>query len=142
MISCPSRPLKQNVPVPAASARCSRERGSSARARFIAVKSAPTNAPSRPASASTTAAMTSIDPGPMSNPLHAAHEKAGAEFQPYGQIPIVSTFGEPQAEYAAIRKSAAIIDLPYRGILELTGKDRHVFLNNLLTNQTWDKEKK
>src|SRR6266566_3501337 len=78
----------------------------------------------------------------MSNPLHASHEKAGAEFQPYGQIPVVTTFGEPQAEYAAIRKSAAIVDLPYRGILELTGKDRHVFLNNLLTNQTWDKEKK
>src|SRR5438477_12420034 len=78
----------------------------------------------------------------MSNPLHASHEKAGAEFQLYGQIPIVTTFGEPQAEYAAIRKSAAIIDLPYRGILELTGKDRHVFLNNLLTNQIWDKEKK
>jgi folate-binding protein YgfZ len=52
------------------------------------------------------------------------------------------TFGEPQAEYAAIRKSAAIVDRPYRGVLELTGKDRHAFLNNLLTNQIWDKEKK
>jgi folate-binding protein YgfZ len=78
----------------------------------------------------------------MTNPLHASHEKAGAEFQAYGQTPIVLTFGEPQAEYAAIRKSAAIIDRPYRGILELTGKDRHLFLNNLLTNQIWDKENK
>src|SRR6266566_4491169 len=78
----------------------------------------------------------------MANPLHAIHEKVGAEFQAYGQTPIVLTFGEPQAEYAAIRKSAAIVDRPYRGILELTGKDRHAFLNNLLTNQIWDKEKK
>ncbi|HEV8605596.1 MAG TPA: glycine cleavage T C-terminal barrel domain-containing protein [Tepidisphaeraceae bacterium] len=78
----------------------------------------------------------------MPNPLHASHEKAGAEFQAYGQTPIVLTFGEPQAEYAAIRKSAAIIDLPYRGILELSGKDRHAFVNNLLTNQVWDKETK
>src|SRR5688572_30593089 len=78
----------------------------------------------------------------MANPLHALHEKAQAEFQAYGQIQIVSTFGQPQAEYAAIRKSAAILDMPFRGILELTGKDRHPFLNNLLSNQTWDKEKK
>src|SRR5438552_11517425 len=78
----------------------------------------------------------------MANPLLTIHEKAGAEFHSYGQMPIVLTFGEPQAEYAAIRKSAAIVDRPYRGILELTGKDRHAFLNNLLTNQIWDKEKK
>ena len=78
----------------------------------------------------------------MANPLHAIHEKTGAEFQAYGPTPIPLTFGEPQAEYAAIRKAAAIIDRPYRGVLELAGKDRHSFLNNLLTNQVWDKEKK
>jgi folate-binding protein YgfZ len=78
----------------------------------------------------------------MANPLQAIHEKTGAEFTPYGQTPIVLTFGEPQAEYAAIRKAAAIVDRPWRGILELTGKDRHPFLNNLLTNQIWDKAKK
>jgi len=78
----------------------------------------------------------------MPNPLQTIHEKVGAEFQAYGQTPIVLTFGEPQAEYAAIRKAAAIVDRPYRGILEVSGKDRHSFLNNLLTNQIWDKEKK
>src|SRR5205823_15022975 len=69
-------------------------------------------------------------------------EQAGAEFQAYDQIQIVSTFREPQAEYAAIRKSAALIDQPHRRVLELTGKDRLAFLDNLLTNQTWDKQKK
>jgi len=78
----------------------------------------------------------------MANPLQASHEKVGAEFQSYGATSIPLTFGEPQAEYAAIRKAAAIVDRPYRGILELTGKDRHAFLNNLLTNQIWDKEKR
>src|SRR5438132_11103632 len=78
----------------------------------------------------------------MGNPLQVIHERAGAEFQAYGQTPIVLTFGEPQAEYAAIRKAAAIVDRPYRGILEVSGKDRHSFLNNLLTNQIWDKEKR
>ena len=39
-------------------------------------------------------------------------------------------------------RAAALIDLPQRGVLELTGKDRLPFLNNLLTNQTWDKATK
>ena len=64
------------------------------------------------------------------------------EFQPYDTVQIVSTFGEPEAEYAAIHKSAALFDDPQRGLLELTGKDRLPFLNNLLTNQTWDKAAK
>src|SRR3954465_10395855 len=34
------------------------------------------------------------------------------------------------------------MDLPQCGVLELTGKDRLPFLNNLLTNQTWDKATK
>lgn len=78
----------------------------------------------------------------MSNPLCALHEQSAAEFQPYAETPIVSTFGLPQAEYAAIRKSVGIMDMPQRGILELTGRDRLPFLNNLLTNQTWNKETK
>ena len=76
------------------------------------------------------------------NPLFESHEEADAEFQAYDQLQVVSTFGEPEAEYAAIRKSAAMIDEPQRGILEITGKDRLPFLNNLITNQTWDKSKK
>ena len=81
----------------------------------------------------------SVEP---SNPLLELHQKADAEFQAYGQVQIVSTFGEPEAEYAAIRKAAALIDQPQRGILELSGKDRLTFLNNLITNQTWDKASK
>lgn len=89
------------------------------------------------------AGMPEIQPTPPTeNPLRALHEQAQAEFQPYGAIEIVSTFGEPQAEYAAIHKSAALMDLPQRGILKLTGKDRLSFLNGLLTNQTFDKATK
>jgi folate-binding protein YgfZ len=77
-----------------------------------------------------------------SNPLLELHQKADAEFQAYGQVQIVGTFGEPEAEYAAIRKAAALIDQPHRGVLELSGKDRLPFLNNLITNQTWDKASK
>jgi len=68
--------------------------------------------------------------------------QAEAELQAYDQIQIVSTFGEPQAEYASIRKAAGLLDLPQRGLIEVTGPDRHVFLNNLLSNQLYDKTAK
>src|SRR5688500_18548493 len=76
------------------------------------------------------------------NPLLDLHRQANAETQPYGEIEIVSTFGEVQAEYAAIRKGSGMMDLPQRGFIELTGKDRLTFLNNLISNQTYDKQAK
>lgn len=76
------------------------------------------------------------------NPLLHLHQQADAETQFYDRIEIVSTFGLPQAEYAAIRRSCGMIDQPQRGLLELIGKDRHAFLNNLITNEVWDKAQK
>ena len=76
------------------------------------------------------------------NPLIDLHRTANAETQPYGDIEIVSTFGEMPAEYAAIHKSAALMDLPQRGLIQLTGPDRLTFLNNLISNQTYDKQTK
>ena len=76
------------------------------------------------------------------NPLLPLHQQMQAETQLYAETEIVLTFGEPQAEYAALHKSCALVDLPQRGLLQLTGKDRLPFLNNLLTNQTYDKDKK
>lgn len=76
------------------------------------------------------------------NSLHDLHAAAGAEFQNYADLQIVSTFGAPQAEYSAVRTAAGLIDLPQRGLIEITGKDRLSFLNNLITNQTWDKHTK
>jgi folate-binding protein YgfZ len=78
----------------------------------------------------------------LPNPLRSVHEQAEAEFQAYADLEIVSTFGEPQAEYSAIRKGCGLLDMPQRGILELTGRDRLAFLNNMLTNLTWDKATK
>ena len=43
----------------------------------------------------------------MANPLLPLHQQHPlVEIQSYGPIEIVSTFGEPQAEYAAVRKGA------------------------------------
>src|SRR4051795_4903844 len=99
--------------------------------------------PSDPSTGPAQTAAAPAAPAPaLPNPLRDAHAEAGAEFQAYDTLEIVSTFGEPQAEYAAIRKACALVDLPQRGLLELTGKDSLPFLNNLLTNLTWDKSRK
>jgi folate-binding protein YgfZ len=74
--------------------------------------------------------------------LHGLHDQVGAEFQRYEPTEIVSTFGNVPAEYSAIRKSAAKMDLPQRGVLQVTGRDRLDFLNRMLTNQTFDKQTK
>src|SRR5208282_4540356 len=81
-------------------------------------------------------------PGAVTNPLKKLHEQAEAEFQPYGDTEIVCTFGEPQAEYAAVRKGCALIDMPQRAVLQATGPDRIDFLNRLLTNQLLDRDGK
>jgi len=78
----------------------------------------------------------------LPNPLLNLHHALDAETQPYGQIEIVTTFGQPQLEYAALHKSCGIMDLPFRGVLELAGRDRLTFLNGLISNQTWDKNTK
>ena len=77
------------------------------------------------------------------NPLHHRHEQLEAGFIPYGVdkpertcVQIVDTFGQYEAEYAAIRKSVGLIDLPHRGLVRVTGRDRTDFLHRLLTNDT------
>ena len=69
-----------------------------------------------------------------SNPLQSIHEQAEANFVAYGEnLRIVETYGEPEAEYAAVRKGAAMMDSPHRAVVALTGKDRLSFLQNKLT---------
>ena len=73
----------------------------------------------------------------VDNPLHCLHEQAEASFLPYGPLlQIVESYGAPEAEYAALRKGAALMDAPHRGVVELQGRDRLAFLQNLLTNDT------
>src|SRR3982751_6143651 len=74
---------------------------------------------------------------PLINPLQTLHEQAEATFLPYGtEAQIVESYGEVEAEYAAIRKGAALMDAPHRSVAILTGKDRLSFLHNKVTNDT------
>jgi len=78
----------------------------------------------------------------LPNPLIETHRTAETETLAYDQVEIVNTFGEPGREYGAIFESCALMDMPQRGVLELTGTDRLPFLNNLISNVTWDKNTK
>ena len=79
---------------------------------------------------------------PAASPLAEAFENDDhVEWTAWREVPIISTFGHPQAEYAAIRKGTGLIDLAQRGIIEFTGPDRIGFLNNLLTNALLDPAK-
>jgi len=71
-------------------------------------------------------------------------QHAQPEFMPYGSTDpndehheplceIVTTLGEIELEYAAVRRSCAAFDASHRGTLLVTGKDRRDFLNRMLT---------
>lgn len=57
-------------------------------------------------------------------------EEAGVE--------VVETFGHLELEYAPIRKSAALFDLPQRGVIEVKGEDAFEFLNRMITQELKD----
>ncbi len=76
------------------------------------------------------------------SPLAEQHHAAQAGTLVYGSgadntpsVEVVATFGELELEYAAIRKSCALLDLPQRGVIELTGGERIDFLNRMLTQE-------
>lgn len=73
------------------------------------------------------------------SPLSNFHEQAGALIRPYGPpdspVPVVEAYDVIEAEYAALRKSAIMLDQPQRGTIEIRGGDRIAFLNRMLTQE-------
>lgn len=67
-------------------------------------------------------------------PLAAFWENLGATLKKEKDWEIPSLFRDFASEVGVVRKGVGILDLSYRGKIEVTGKDRAVFLNNLLTN--------
>jgi folate-binding protein YgfZ len=71
---------------------------------------------------------------PQRFPLHDLHVAAGATFVTPCGIELPETYGDPAAEYAAVRHHAGLIDHGNRGVLEVTGRDRAAFLHAMLSN--------
>lgn len=65
----------------------------------------------------------------------AAHQ-AQVAWIPWGNTAeIVAHFDCVELEYAAIRRGVALCDLPQRGTIEVTGKDRIAFLQRMVTQE-------
>ncbi len=66
--------------------------------------------------------------------LHNVHLAAGAAFAEMVGRRVAEHFGDPRAEYEAVRRAAGLIDLSHLGKVRIAGADRQDFLNRMLTN--------
>ena len=62
------------------------------------------------------------------------HKLKGAVFAEHDGWLLPIHFGNPAAEYDAVRGAAGLIDLSHRGLLQVTGPDRVAFLQGMLSN--------
>lgn len=72
--------------------------------------------------------------GMTSLALHEFHESLGARFTGVNGCEVVAGYGDPRAEYAALREAAGVLDLSFRSRLCLTGADHRKFLHGQVTN--------
>ena len=70
--------------------------------------------------------------------LHELHHGLGARFTEVNGCEVVEDYGDPMAEYTALRDTAGAFDLSFRGRICLTGADRMRFLNGQVTNNVKD----
>jgi folate-binding protein YgfZ len=70
------------------------------------------------------------------SPLDETHERLGAELREEGEWRLPASYGDPAAEYRAVRDGdgAGLIDLSSRGRIEVAGSEAVQFLNGLITN--------
>jgi folate-binding protein YgfZ len=66
------------------------------------------------------------------------HQRLGGRFHTVGEVEVVWHYGDPTAEYAALHRTAVLIDLSPRGRLAVTGGDRLRFINGQVTNNVRD----
>jgi len=67
--------------------------------------------------------------------LHDLHRRLNASFADVNGQEIVSHYGHPLDEHSAVRDTAGVIDLSFRGRLCLAGTDRRRFLHGQVTNE-------
>ncbi len=68
-----------------------------------------------------------------SSPFAEVEKAAGATFIEFCGVEIPERFVEPGREYDAVRSAAGLLDLSFRGLLELTGSERLRWLNGQIT---------
>ena len=66
--------------------------------------------------------------------LHDVHRERGASFGEIDGWEVPLHYGDPAAEYRAMREGAGVIDRSMLGKVTVTGRDRQAFLQGMLTN--------
>jgi folate-binding protein YgfZ len=66
--------------------------------------------------------------------LNEFHQTLGANYSEVNGAQVVSDYGHPAEEYAALRESAGVMDLSFRSRVCLTGADRARYLHGQVTN--------
>lgn len=73
------------------------------------------------------------------SPMLERWKEMGAVLSAYGPeggaIEVPAAVGPLELEYAAVRKTSALLDQPHRGTVEVTGSDRLEFLNRMVTQE-------
>jgi folate-binding protein YgfZ len=66
--------------------------------------------------------------------LHEFHQNLNAHFAEVNGVEVVADYGDVVAEHAALRETAGVLDLSFRGRVCLVGADRARFLHGQVTN--------
>jgi folate-binding protein YgfZ len=75
---------------------------------------------------------------PLETPLLGLHRSSGATIAEYFGTLLPARLGEFAEEYAALRRSVALVDANFRATFSFAGPDRHRYLNALLTSNVRD----
>ena len=70
----------------------------------------------------------------MTSPFAKEERAAGARVVERFGVEVPERYGEPAIEYQAVRMGAGLVDLSFRGMLELRGRERLRWLNGRITN--------
>jgi folate-binding protein YgfZ len=71
---------------------------------------------------------------PYKSPFEQALLARGAVMGVLGDVAVALHYGDPDKETAALRMGAGLVDLAWRGAIEMTGRDRARFLHGMCTN--------
>lgn len=69
------------------------------------------------------------------SPFAARQRAAGGVHEVHFGVMLPEHFGNARAEYEAVRQAAGLVDLSFRGVLELRGSERLRWLNGQVTNE-------
>jgi folate-binding protein YgfZ len=72
------------------------------------------------------------------SPFAEKERVAGAVFTERFGVELPEHFGDPGKEYEAARTGVGLVDMSFRGLIELTGSDRLRWLNGQVTNDVKD----